>query len=181
VSAGLSGVGALTVTQVVHRVVDVALSGSGTLTARGLTDRRDITIEWGSLVSRTLTGESLLSRILGGQLSSDVHGSETDDMNMSRIDRVYGYVSVTVTDIDGNPTTVAGVDVALLPPQLEPDGDTVWHPTAPVNGKGQVLFVGVDADPTDGLVVPEGDADVWGRVIDNPEVLTAKVGRISVG
>lgn len=102
-------------------------------------------------------------------------------MNLSRIDRAYGFIPVTAKDADGNPTNVAGVEVALLPPHLEPDQDTAWQAAFMVNGRGRVLIAGPDADPTDALVVPEDGADVWIRVTDNPEVLSVKVGRISVG
>ena len=100
-------------------------------------------------------------------------------MHLNRIDRKYANLTVTATDEDGFPTTLTGVDVALIPPRSNPTATTVWTAAAPVNGKWQVLLAGPDASPTSALVVSK-TADLWVRVTDAPEVDTAFVERITV-
>lgn len=99
---------------------------------------------------------------------------------LSRIDRLYREYDVTATLAGGGPATLTGVDVALLPPRTTPTGATTWTPATYASGVATVLLAGPDADTTGALVVPEGGADVWIRVVDTPEVDAEKVERISV-
>lgn len=99
---------------------------------------------------------------------------------MSRIDRLYRDYTVTATDEDGFPTTLTGVDVALLAPRATPTGATTWTPAASSDGRWRVLLAGPDADPSAAVVVPAAGADVWLRVTDNPEVEATRVERITV-
>lgn len=101
-------------------------------------------------------------------------------MNLGRIDRLYVDVVVTATAKDGTPQTLTGVDVALLAPRATPTAATTWTAATYAGGVASLLLAGPDADPTGALVVPATGADLWLRVVDNPETITALVGRITV-
>lgn len=101
-------------------------------------------------------------------------------MNLSRLDRIYGYVDVTATLADGAPATVAGVEGALLAPRATPKATTVWSAATYTDGTARFLLAGPDATPTDALPVPAAGADLWIRVVDNPEVQAVRVDRITV-
>ena len=100
-------------------------------------------------------------------------------MHLNRVDRKYANLTVTATDEDGFPATLAGVDVALIPPRSNPTGVTPWTPAAAVAGGWRVLLAGPDASSSGALVVTS-TADLWVRVTDAPEVDTAFVERITV-
>lgn len=101
-------------------------------------------------------------------------------MLLSRIDRTYAHITVTATLHNGDPATVTAVSVALLPPRRTPTAGTTWTPSAYASGDAVILLAGPDADPDGALTVPEGGADLWVRVPDNPEVQAVKVARIDV-
>jgi hypothetical protein len=101
-------------------------------------------------------------------------------VELSRIARLYVEVDVAATLPDGTPTTVSGVDLALLPPRTTPTAATTWTPAAYSAGVATLLVAGPDADPTDALPVPATGADLWARVIDVPEVLAARIDRITI-
>jgi hypothetical protein len=82
--------------------------------------------------------------------------------------------------LDGTATTITGVDVAILPPRATPTAATTWTPADYAAGVASVLVAWPDADPTDALPVPTGGGDLWARVIDVPEVLVARVARLTV-
>lgn len=101
-------------------------------------------------------------------------------MELSRIERQYVDITLTATLRDGSPATIAGVDVAILGRRATPTGATVWTPTDYADGTATVLLAGPDADPDGALVVPTGERDLWVRIIDTPEVDTARIERINV-
>lgn len=101
-------------------------------------------------------------------------------LTLSRIDRVYRHYDVTAVTADGAPATLAGASVALLTPRATPTGATVWTAATYADGTATVLLAGPDADATDALVIPAGGADLWIRVVDNPEIDAEKVERITV-
>lgn len=101
--------------------------------------------------------------------------------DIPRLDRRYRYYDVAAAMPNGDPATLDGVSVALLPPRTPPDETTVWTTAEYVGEVVTVLLAGPEADDTDAtLVVPDGGADLWIRVVDEPEVMTARVERISV-
>lgn len=100
-------------------------------------------------------------------------------MQLSRISRKYGHVTVDAKLYDGSVATVTGVSVALLPVGAVPTGDTVWTTATYTNGEAVVLIAGPDADPTGAIVAPS-TRDLWARVTDSPEVDAVKVGRVDV-
>ena len=100
-------------------------------------------------------------------------------MELTRISRKYGHIPITATLHDGNPATITGVDVALLPSGATPDGDTAWTATDYTNGEAVVLLAGPDADPA-GALVATATGDLWARITDSPEVDAANVGRIRI-
>ena len=99
---------------------------------------------------------------------------------LSRIDRIYRDYTVTATEKDGSPATLAGVSVALLPPRSTPTAATTWTAATYAAGIATVLLAGPDADPTSAVVVPSGGADLWIKVADSPEVDASRVERINV-
>jgi hypothetical protein len=101
-------------------------------------------------------------------------------VELSRIDRQYVDIDVAATLADGTPATLAGIDVALLPPRVSPTATTTWAPAAYASGTATVLLAGPDASSTDALVVPLGGADLWLRAVDNPEVTARRITRVSV-
>lgn len=101
-------------------------------------------------------------------------------LTLSRIDRLYREFTVTATLANGNPATLTGVDVALLPVGSTPKAATVWTASTYAGGVATVLLAGPDASPTNAIVVPPEGGDVWIRVTDTPEVDAEKVERVSV-
>lgn len=99
---------------------------------------------------------------------------------LSKIDRIRRLYDVTATLPDGTAATLAGVDVALLPPRTTPTGETMWTAATYSAGTATVLLAGPDADPGDALVVPATGADLWLRVTDNPEIDAERVERIII-
>jgi hypothetical protein len=101
-------------------------------------------------------------------------------MNLGRIERRYAQFPVTVTLADGTPVQPAGVDVALLAPNGTPTADTAWTAATFTDGAARVLLAGPDAPLEDALTVPAAGGDLWARVVDTPEVDTARVERVTV-
>lgn len=101
-------------------------------------------------------------------------------VDLTRISRLYVEFDVAAVLPDGNPATITGVDVSLLPVNTAPDVDTTWTAAAYAAGVGSVLLAGPDADATGALPVPAAGADLWLRVIDTPEVDAARVVRVTV-
>jgi hypothetical protein len=98
---------------------------------------------------------------------------------LSRIDRINRTYDVTVTLANGTAQAPATAAFALLSRRANPTATTVWTSVAVVNGAATVLLAGPDANPTGALVVP-GDADLWLRSTDAPEVDAEFVERIAV-
>lgn len=101
-------------------------------------------------------------------------------MQLARIEAKYAHIAVTAALADGTPAVPAGVDVALLPIYGRPIPDTAWTRATWADGEAVVLLAGPDTDPTGALVVPTPGADLWIRVTDVPEVVAARVDRITV-
>lgn len=101
-------------------------------------------------------------------------------MNVARVDRVYVDLQVTGALRDGTPAILTGVDVALLAPRTSPTAATTWTTADYADGTATVLLAGPDADPSAALVVPAAGCDLWIRITDSPEILTANVERITV-
>ena len=99
---------------------------------------------------------------------------------LSRIDRVQRRYTITATELDGDPATLDGVQVAALPPRTSPTGATTWTTVTFEDGAATVLLAGPDADPDGAVVVPSVGADLWVRATDSPEVTATKVERITV-
>lgn len=99
-------------------------------------------------------------------------------MIITPISQQYVEVDVVAKLANGSDAPVSGVDVALLPPRVSPDADTLWTTAAYALGTATVLVAGPDADGD--LVVPRSGADLWMRVVDSPEVTATKITRISV-
>lgn len=102
------------------------------------------------------------------------------NLSLSRIDRIDLHIPVTATLADSTPADLAGVDVALLAPRTTPTAATTWTSAAYTGGVAVVLVAGPDADPTGALAIPAGGADVWLRVVDNPEVQAVCAGRVTI-
>lgn len=112
-------------------------------------------------------------------------------MDLTRISRKWGKVTLTATDADGEPITLTGVTFAVLPYKATPSGSTAWV-AANTFAAGEpdqegvptwvadVLLAGPNASATGALVVPVGVSDLWARVVDTQEVEAVMVGRIHV-
>ena len=101
-------------------------------------------------------------------------------MNLSPIDRVFVDIPVTATERDGSAATVEAVFVAVLAPRVTPTADTAWTSAPFADDVATVLLAGPDADDTDALAIPKGDADLWVRVADTPEIQAVKAGRVTI-
>jgi hypothetical protein len=101
-------------------------------------------------------------------------------LHLSRIARKYLYPNATVTLADGTKVDPSSVDVVLLLGRGTPTGDTEWT-EVPLSPQGRrILVAGPDADPTDAVVIPPGGADLWIRVLDEPEVDVTESRRIEI-
>jgi hypothetical protein len=106
---------------------------------------------------------------------------------MQRLPKVaakYVNITATATLATGVPTTIAGVDVAVVPPGTTPTAVTAWvssHWVAPV---AQVLLIGPAAmvanPPAYSLHIPATGGDLWARVLDTPEVDAALIDHIEL-
>lgn len=103
-----------------------------------------------------------------------------ESLEWTRVTRKNIRVPITARLANGGPTSIGGVEIALLPQRSTPDADTVWATATYLDGIATVLVAGPDVDPGGGLLLPEGGADIYGRVIDNPEIDVAFVGRIDL-
>jgi hypothetical protein len=101
-------------------------------------------------------------------------------MELPRSARLNVNIPVTATDAAGDPQVLTGIDVALLPPRTTPTSATTWTAATYAAGFATVLLAGPDADDTDALAVPVAGADLWVRVVDNPEVVVVRAGRVAV-
>lgn len=101
-------------------------------------------------------------------------------LTIARIERLYRDYTVTATLRDGQPATLAGVDVALLPPRRTPTADTTWTDADYADGMFTVLLAGPDAATEGALTVPAEGADLWLRITDTPEIDAARIERITV-
>lgn len=101
-------------------------------------------------------------------------------LELARVERLYRDYTVTAVLRNGSPATVSGVDVALIPPRTTPSASTAWTATTYAAGVATVLLAGPDAAGSGAVVVPAAGADLWLRVVDNPEVDVARVERIAV-
>ena len=99
---------------------------------------------------------------------------------LTRLDRVYAEVDVSVTLPDGTTATPAFVDVAVLALRARPDATTTWTTGDYAAGTVTVLLAGPDADPTGALAVPSTGGDLWVRVTDVPEVQAVQAARITI-
>jgi hypothetical protein len=106
---------------------------------------------------------------------------------MQRLPRVaakFADITVTATLANGNPATITGVSVAIVPPGSLPTASTVWVAANWASPVAQVLLIGPLCSPTSPpayqLTVPSVGGDLWARVIDNPEVDAALVDHIEL-
>lgn len=137
--------------------------GTQHLGASSFGGARDITVTVGLPRARTLT-----ATLRGGPV------------RLSPLDRLYIEVDVAAALLDGTPTTVTGVDVAVLPTPKLPDASTTWTPADYAAGVATVLLAGPAADPTDAVVVTSPRGDLWLRVTDIPEVQAVKASRVTI-
>lgn len=101
-------------------------------------------------------------------------------MDLPRIGRKYGHVTVEATVAGGLDAVLSGIDVALLPPGEAPNATTQWTPTSYKDGVGTILLAGPEADPTGALPVSADLAHVFARVVDGAEVDVALIGIVRV-
>lgn len=102
-------------------------------------------------------------------------------MELNRIDCQYVDITVTATLRDGDPATLTGVDVAVVPTRTTPTSSTPWVASTYSAGVATVLLAGPDADNNPAAIsVPSSGADLWIRVVDTPEVDAARVDRITI-
>jgi hypothetical protein len=101
-------------------------------------------------------------------------------LRLSRIARKYLYPNATVTLADGTKIDPSNVHAVLILGRGTPTGDTEWI-EVPLSPQGRrILVAGPDADPTDAVVIPPGGADLWIRVVDEPEVDVTESRRIEI-
>jgi hypothetical protein len=101
-------------------------------------------------------------------------------VHITRITKKYVDVQVAATLRTGGAATLTGIDVAALPPGGKPRADTIWTPAQFTAGVATFLVAGPDANATDALQVPEGGCDIWGRIVDQPEVDVARLVQLIV-
>jgi hypothetical protein len=103
-------------------------------------------------------------------------------MILPRVACKYDDVTVAATLPNGQPATLAGVDMALVLPGGSPDRATVWKASTYANGVASILIAGPEyPTPPDGaLVASPAGGDLWARVTDTPEVDAALVDRITL-
>jgi hypothetical protein len=106
---------------------------------------------------------------------------------MQRLPKVaakYANITTTATLATGVPTTISGVDVAVVPPGTTPTATTTWVPSRWVAPVAQVLLIGPAAavanPPTYSLNIPATGGDLWARVIDTPETDAALIDHIEL-
>lgn len=96
---------------------------------------------------------------------------------------------LTATNDDGTAGAISSVQCALLPYRSRgPSASTVWVDadwvpgTDPSTGTGQILIVGPDGtNPgASGLQLGSYSADLWARVVNDPEVELSLVARIDL-
>ena len=98
-------------------------------------------------------------------------------MELGRTERVVRFYDLAATLDDGTAVELLDVAVAVLPARTRPDDDTTWTAADYSGGTATVVLAGPDADDTGALAVSV-DADVWLRVIDDPETITVRAERI---
>lgn len=106
---------------------------------------------------------------------------------MQRLPKVaakFADITVVAELANGTPTTLTGVDVAIVPPGTTPVASTTWVAANWVAPKAQVLLIGplatVTSPPPYSLNVPAVGGDLWARVTDIPEVDAALVDHIEL-
>ena len=105
-------------------------------------------------------------------------------MDITPLTRKLVHLDLNATEYGGDPLPIAGVTVALIPHRADVDSTTAWVAATtwdPTTKKGTILVAGYDADPTDAIVVPSAGADLFARVVDNPEDDPAFIERIIYG
>lgn len=101
--------------------------------------------------------------------------------NLTVLSRKLVHWPLTATLPDGTAATIAGVDVAFLPPGARPGGSTAWTAGGWNGQQVTVLLAGPSADPTGATVLDVGAHVPWFRVTDAPEVDVASGERVTVG
>jgi hypothetical protein len=101
-------------------------------------------------------------------------------VEFSRIDRRPVTITVTATNPDGTPATLAAVDVALLPAASGPTGGTAWTTTDFADGAFEVLVAGPDADPAGALVIPRRGGCFWIKDPAADSTQAVPAGRVSL-
>jgi hypothetical protein len=108
---------------------------------------------------------------------------------LGRTERILRDYAVTAT-VNGEAVVLTSVDVALLPANTKPDGDTTWEPkavgTVPAVDPSDpdvpgisILWTGGDAaEHVSSVVVPPGSWDAFLQVTDDPEIDYALIERI---
>lgn len=104
-------------------------------------------------------------------------------LSMSRVERIERTYPISVIPVD--PEDVADplteIQVALLPANVRPDGDTIWVTVTVADGEAAILWTGADAPVhVDSFIVPVGEWDPYFKDVDASEILAVKGERISV-
>jgi hypothetical protein len=89
----------------------------------------------------------------------------------------------TVTDADGQPVTLSGVVVSLLPHgQRSPDASTAWStPVEYASGEATVPLAHPSAAQSDWILVPAPGKTLWARPADDSdETEPVQIERIDV-
>jgi hypothetical protein len=100
--------------------------------------------------------------------------------SMSLIDRKARTYSVTAL-LAGVTVPLSGsVDLGLVAPTSKsPTSATTWTSVSYTAGSFSVLFAAPQASSTAAIVVP-GDADLWMRITNAPEIAAVKIERITI-
>lgn len=94
------------------------------------------------------------------------------------------HLDLDATEYDGDSVSIDGVIVALAPLRSDVDSTTEWVAATTwdaATNEGTVLVAGYDTDTEGALVVPSAGADLYARVVDNPEDLPRFIERITYG
>jgi hypothetical protein len=103
---------------------------------------------------------------------------------LPRVAAKFANITVSITLANGDPVTVNGIDVAIVPAGTAPTATTIWvgsHWTPP---DATVLLIGpaatVTAPPDYSLTVPAVGGDLWARIVDSPETDVALIDHIEL-
>src|SRR3954465_7165799 len=100
-------------------------------------------------------------------------------MDLARIACKYVDVPVPAALSNGEPATLPGVDVAIVPAGESPNTSTTWAASEYAAGAATVMLAGPHATnpPPAAIVLTDPGGDLWARVVDQPETDAAMIER----